>query len=199
MSERFASDLIFILVVLLVAAAIGFLIGYFIRRYFHLKFSQIEEEINSLKEWKKSAEEEHVHLMKRYTGCEGLIEKLRSDFESYKLEERSYFSAAEAMPEMVFEADAAAEVFGFKFEPDDLKIIEGIGEKIESILKSNGIESWWRLARTEPEKIKDILVNTGGPRYKMHEPRTWPEQALLAFQGKWSELKKYQDELNAGR
>jgi predicted flap endonuclease-1-like 5' DNA nuclease len=199
MSERFASDLIFIIVVLLVAAAIGFLIGYLIRRYYHLKLSQVEEEITSLKEWKKSAEEEHVQLMNRCAGCEGEIEKLRSDFESYKLEERSYLTAAEAMPEMVFDANAAAEVFGYKFEPDDLKIIEGIGEKIESILKTNGIESWWRLARTTPEKIKDILINIGGPRYNMHEPRTWPEQALLAFRGRWSELKNYQDELNAGR
>lgn len=33
----------------------------------------------------------------------------------------------------------------------------------------------------------------------MHDPTTWPDQAALARDGKWDELKKWQDELNKGK
>jgi hypothetical protein len=36
-------------------------------------------------------------------------------------------------------------------------------------------------------------------RYKSHDPATWPEQAKLAAEGNWEELKKRQDELKGGR
>ena len=64
MSERFASDLIFILVVLLIAALIGFLIGYFLRKYNQRKFSEIEEEIKQLKKCCDKTQEEITQLKK---------------------------------------------------------------------------------------------------------------------------------------
>ncbi|MEY3421927.1 MAG: hypothetical protein RIR48_2227 [Bacteroidota bacterium] len=33
----------------------------------------------------------------------------------------------------------------------------------------------------------------------MHEPSIWPAQDALSIKGKWDELKKLQDELNAGK
>jgi hypothetical protein len=33
----------------------------------------------------------------------------------------------------------------------------------------------------------------------MHTPTTWPQQAKLAADGKWDELKKLQDELKGGK
>ena len=39
----------------------------------------------------------------------------------------------------------------------------------------------------------------GGNKFSLANPSSWPRQASLAEQGKWEELKKYQDELNAGR
>jgi large subunit ribosomal protein L17 len=33
----------------------------------------------------------------------------------------------------------------------------------------------------------------------MHEPKTWPEQAQLAAEGRWEELDKLQDLLRGGR
>ena len=103
------------------------------------------------------------------------------------------------MPDIVFDADLAAKALGYKFAKNDLKIVEGIGKKIEAILKGNGINTWVQLSRTDPKKIKEILLEVGGPKYHMHEPGTWPKQALLACTGKWTELKQLQDELNAGR
>lgn len=82
--------------------------------------------------------------------------------------------------------------------PDDLKIVEGIGPKIEELLNKEGILTFAQLATTAPERLKEIL-HAAGPRFQMHDPATWPEQSALARDGKWDELKKWQDELNKGR
>ncbi|WP_051398257.1 hypothetical protein [Runella limosa] len=82
--------------------------------------------------------------------------------------------------------------------PDDLKIVEGIGPKIEELLNNEGILTFAQLATTSPERIKEILV-AGGSRFQMHDPTTWPEQSALARDGKFEELKAWQDELNKGR
>ncbi len=82
-------------------------------------------------------------------------------------------------------------------KPDDLKKIEGIGPKIAEILNSNGIKTFAELAATEAEKIREYLKEAGG-RFASHNPETWPAQAKLAAEGKWEELKKWQDELDGG-
>jgi len=82
--------------------------------------------------------------------------------------------------------------------PNDLKIIEGIGPKIEQLLKDAGIESWAMLAQTKVEVLRNILEEAGS-RYKMHNPASWPEQAKLAHQGKWEALIQLQDKLMGGR
>ena len=83
-------------------------------------------------------------------------------------------------------------------KPDDLKKIEGVGPKIASLLNDAGILTFASLASTDVDKIKDVLL-AAGSRYKMHDPTTWPQQAALAADGKWDELKKWQDELDGGR
>lgn len=82
--------------------------------------------------------------------------------------------------------------------PNDLKVVEGIGPKIEKLLNQEGILTYAQLATTSPERIKEILV-AAGPRYQMHNPATWPEQSALARDGQWDALKTWQDELNKGR
>ena len=83
-------------------------------------------------------------------------------------------------------------------DPTDLKIVEGIGPKIEQLLKEAGINSWQDLAESTLEKLQEILTNAG-ERYRIHDPNTWSNQATLAAAGKWPELEKYQDELKGGR
>ena len=83
-------------------------------------------------------------------------------------------------------------------KPDDLKKIEGIGPKIASLLNDAGILTFASLASTDVDKIKEVLL-AAGSRYKMHNPTTWPQQAALAADGKWDELKKWQDELDGGK
>lgn len=81
---------------------------------------------------------------------------------------------------------------------DDLKIVEGIGPKIEEILFKAGITTYGQLAATSVQQLKDILTSAG-PRFAMHDPGTWSAQALLAANGEWDNLKAYQDFLNAGK
>jgi chromosome segregation ATPase len=79
--------------------------------------------------------------------------------------------------------------------------IEGIGAKIGDILHNAGISTFEELANTTPEHIQSIL-HAEGSQYKIHDPSTltWPRQARLAADGKWAELKKWQDEsLTVGR
>ncbi|MFK7933394.1 MAG: hypothetical protein AB8G22_07780 [Saprospiraceae bacterium] len=91
----------------------------------------------------------------------------------------------------------ASKILGFTNKPDDLKIVEGIGPKIEGLLKADGIQNWSDLAGTSIEKLKEILANAGS-RYQLAKPDTWPKQAEFAAQQKWAELKEYQDFLQGG-
>lgn len=97
-----------------------------------------------------------------------------------------------------FDADAAKVAYGKKIKLDDLKIVEGIGPKIEELFHNYGIKTWKELSETSVEKCQEVL-DSGGERYKIHNPGTWPEQAKLAYEGKWKELVKWQDELDGGK
>jgi large subunit ribosomal protein L21 len=81
---------------------------------------------------------------------------------------------------------------------DDLEIIEGIGPKINGLLKAAGIVSFAQLAETSTDRLQEIL-KAAGSRYATHNPGTWPEQAKLAAEGKWDEFKTLTDELVAGK
>lgn len=96
------------------------------------------------------------------------------------------------------EAEAKPAKAKKKAEGDDLKLIEGIGPKIADLLINEGIVSFADLAATPAEKVKEIL-DAAGSKFAMHDPTTWAEQAELARDGKWDELKELQDKLNAGR
>ena len=81
---------------------------------------------------------------------------------------------------------------------DDLKKIEGIGPKINTLLNEAGIVTFKDLATAKVTKLEGVL-KAAGPRFKMHKPATWSEQAQLAADGKWDVLKKLQDELKGGK
>lgn len=93
---------------------------------------------------------------------------------------------------------AAAESAGTSQKRDDLKIIEGIGPKIEKLLNDDQIFSFADLAAADVNHLKDVL-RRAGDRYRMHNPKTWPDQALLAAEGRWDDLDELQVTLIAGR
>ncbi len=110
--------------------------------------------------------------------------------------------AAPAIVEAIATAPAEKKAAAPKKEKgpklDDLKIVEGIGPKIETLLKEGGISTWAELAAASEDRLKEIL-DAAGPRYQIHDPSTWPAQSKFAEEGKWDELKEYQDMLTGGR
>ena len=87
---------------------------------------------------------------------------------------------------------------GKKIKQDDLKVVEGIGPKIEGLLHGIDIKTWKQLAEAPVEKVQAML-DEAGPRYRIHSPATWAQQADLAANAKWAELEKLQDELDGGK
>ncbi|MFT6337289.1 MAG: putative flap endonuclease-1-like 5' DNA nuclease [Saprospiraceae bacterium] len=84
------------------------------------------------------------------------------------------------------------------FKQDDLKAIEGIGSATEKLLHENGIKTWRDMANNEASAVKTILT-AAGSRFALGDPTTWPKQAELAADGKFDELREYQDFLDGGR
>jgi len=78
---------------------------------------------------------------------------------------------------------------------DDLKKIEGIGPKIAATLNEAGILSFQDLAKTSSAKISEIIAGVRGN----HITETWPKQSQMAADGKWDELKVWQDEMDGGK
>ncbi|MGB2832737.1 MAG: hypothetical protein WBC07_07260 [Methylotenera sp.] len=93
---------------------------------------------------------------------------------------------------------AAAKAAGFAIrKADDLTVVEGIGPKINELLINDGIKTFAQLAATAVPVIQAIL-DKAGPRFALAKPGTWPQQAGLAAENRWVELKKLQDELKGG-
>jgi predicted flap endonuclease-1-like 5' DNA nuclease len=107
-------------------------------------------------------------------------------------------SFAATAPTLLFDSALAATVLGKKIKENDLKIVEGIGPKIEALFNAAGIHTWYDLSETSTEKLQSIL-DGGGENYAIHNPSTWAKQALLAYQGKWQELKDWQQGLLGGK
>jgi ribosomal protein L13 len=83
---------------------------------------------------------------------------------------------------------------------DDLKKVEGIGPKIEELLHTAGILTFANLAESTADTLNQILDDAGS-KFNSHKATTgtWAKQAELARDGKWDELKAWQDELNGGK
>ena len=85
-----------------------------------------------------------------------------------------------------------------KAKADDLTVIEGVGPKIAEVLAAAGIASFSDVAAKSAEELKAILTEAGD-QYNTAVTDTWSEQAKLAADGKFDELKKWQDELDGGK
>ncbi len=146
-----------------------------------------------LEQDKKAAEEKDAKAEKKAAKADAPKAEAKSDAKE---------AAPVAAPEEEVAAPAAAVVEEApaveERAVDDFTKIEGIGPKINQIMIDGGVTTYAAMAYAKPEQLKDILAAAGN-RYKMHNPTTWPQQAKLAEEGKWDELKTLQDELNGGK
>lgn len=191
--ERFTADLLFIVIVLLVAAIIGFLIGYFWKRKSSTKESKIEDNTNTIAT--NNYLEERNTLAEENKNLKNELFELKTN----QAKEKTLHAVKKTVSAPEFNATNAKAALGKKIAENDFKIIEGIGPKIETLLKENNILTWRELANTEAETVKKILLEKGGKKFSVHNPATWAEQAKMAFEGQWKELKSYQDYLDGGK
>jgi predicted flap endonuclease-1-like 5' DNA nuclease len=98
----------------------------------------------------------------------------------------------------VLDLGAAEQALGFKLKLDDLKVVEGIGPKIEELCHARGIRTWRALSTTDTGLLRTML-DEAGPRFQMHEPTTWPTQAGLLADGRWAEFKELTERLDGGK
>lgn len=148
------------------------------------------------------------------------ISKLEADLEACKTSKKSTFSGGNSSSEAVsassfaatsattgnssgttsvaFDAVAAKAVFGKKVNQDDLTVVEGIGPKIKELFHNHNIATWTALGDCSVEKCQEVL-KSGGKRFEIHKPGTWPEQSKMAALGQWQKLKDWQDKLDGGK
>ncbi len=213
--NELASDLFFIIIVLVVAATLGILIGYLIGLFKKKKavepledrITDLEKELSSCRAQVSELETKADNLRKNQ---KKKIAELKKELSSYRDEKmelegkvKDLMKAIEKVKaedsETDFDSEQAKEILikGARFT--NLKIIEGIGSKIEQILKREGIDTWIKLSFANSDDIRSILISKGGSAYRVHDPESWPHQAKMASEGKWKELKDYQDKLAGGK
>lgn len=126
------------------------------------------------------------------------IEKVTAAIEFFpgRIERDNWVGQAAGLAQAGSTSDAAPAAVSSG--PDDLKIVEGIGPKIEKLLNGAGILNLRDLGNASVDQLRTILLNAG-ERYRIHDPSTWPEQAALAANGEFDKLKEYQDFLSGGK
>ena len=178
----------------LLVGAICALLGYLLGRLFGN--SNKEENNDNLDIFKNRIAQLEADLK----ACNNSKLNLETDLKTVKSENLGMSSsfAAAAVTLIPFDAKVAKVVFGKKIKENDLKIVEGIGPKIEGLFHNFDIKTWKDLGEASLEKCQEVL-NSGGDRYRIHKPTTWAKQAQLAYEGKWKDLLKWQDKLDGGK
>lgn len=108
------------------------------------------------------------------------------------------FLAGLTAADVAVELDRAASVIGAKVTLDDLTVVEGIGPKIADLCHGIGIRGWADLAETETSLLRTMLADAG-PRFRTHDPESWPQQAALLAAGRWEEFQELTGRLDRGR
>lgn len=142
----------------------------------------------------KALEDSNAKLKADLDACEKKLSASKTTAPSASLT-ASESAAATTIP---FDAAAAKAVFGKRIKQDDLKIVEGIGPKIEGLFHNFDIKTWKALSETPVDKCQEVL-DSGGERYRIHDPASWPMQAKMAYEGAWKDLSKWQDTHKGGK
>lgn len=174
----------------LICAALGYLLG---RLSLKNTIERLGEDLETCRKEREKQLAFSNSLKSDIDDWRNKYNALQSDYDAYKLK----FTAA-ALADIPFDAVLAASVFRKKIVGDDLKIVEGIGPKIEKLFHNEGIRTWKALGETTVERCQQIL-DAAGEKYKIHKPATWPKQSEMAYLGKWNELKELQDKMTGGK
>ena len=135
--------------------------------------------------------------------AEGLEERKADKQESKAKEEKAEAPAAKEetpAPAPKEEAPAAAPAVEAEApaSADDLTKIEGVGPKAAEALVAAGIATYADLAKADAENVKTVLTDANS-RLAHLDPTSWAKQAQMAADGKWDELKAWQDSVAGGK
>lgn len=91
----------------------------------------------------------------------------------------------------------AARVLGMPVRMNDLTVIEGIGPAIAHLCINRGITTWWSMANADISVLRSMLAEAG-PKYQVHDPTSWPQQARLLANGQWEKFQRLAEALRDG-
>lgn len=221
MAERFTADLLFIVIVLLIAALLGFLIAWLLERRrckklialkdgeidglnarirkleeekkdLNLKISDIENERLSLRDENRKLDDEIASLRLTINRLEKEAVALKEVQEEALKAKPGSVTAEPPLAAMAHQAPAAPHR---EYKTDDLSVVVGIGPKIAKLLIARGITTWKSLAETSVSYLREILDKDGGQRFRVHNPESWPHQARLLDEGRWDEFRELENRL----
>lgn len=176
-------------VILAVACLICGIIGY----YWGKGSGPSEDHLTEL----RVLRDKNVHLQASLDACNKVLAANTSKPKATP-EPKAASPSSKSASSDAFDAKAAKAAFGKRVKQDDLKIVEGIGPKIEGLFHNFDIKTWKDLADVSVAKCQEVL-DSGGSRYRIHDPASWPMQGKMAYKGQWKKLVKWQDDHKAGK
>lgn len=171
----------------LLALAIGLALGWVLRS------ASASRQVERARRRQQAADAAELEdLRERTSRLERVAEerdRLKNDLEQLRsATERADTTGTPTEPGPRPDLEVGATVLGRSIRLDDLRAISGIGPAIEGLCHGIGIRTWWDLATTEVAALRAMLTDAG-PRFGMHDPTTWPQQARLLAEGRWEEFR----------
>jgi predicted flap endonuclease-1-like 5' DNA nuclease len=198
-----------ILIMLFVAALLGFAIGYFIRRpKKEYIFDNNETEISFAKSIQETEISKANNKKEKLVIQNEVSETLAISNDTKKATAKK--TKNNIQPEKEIKVTPKVEVSNTEKTPktskrtskvlktEDLTLIEGIGPAISKWLNENGINSMEQLAETKVDTLQEIL-DKAGSRFVIHTPATWPMQAGVYLSGDKDAFEALKKELKGGR
>ena len=194
-------------ILFIVGLLVGVLIGWFVWgrkaqtseervRELEGKLRERDGQVKRLESRAADAESKAEALDARVQEAEGKVEALNSSVQEAEGKAEALEARAQEAEGKVEALEASAQALEAAANPDDLTRLEGIGPKMQSLLRGADVYTYRQLAVADVEQLQQMLRDAG---LAMTDPSSWPEQAKLAAEAKWDELQVLQDNLKGGR
>jgi predicted flap endonuclease-1-like 5' DNA nuclease len=163
-------------------------------REWETELEKRDETIGSLEDQLK---ERHIHVK----ALEGdIAARLRANRESMNRAERAESRIVELENDKQERDD---EITRLKAKQramiDDFTKIDGIGPKVSAVLRFSGIKTFSKLASADVAELREILEAENPNLLRLIDPSTWSEQARMAAEGEWDDLKALQESFKESR
>lgn len=187
---------------------LGLLLGWILWGRLRARIADLEAELDASKRKNKKLQDDLDACRRKGSELDGQIALLNGRIREMKANASKKTTASNSFvapapvakpaapapaPKQAIKSDKFAAL-----KTDNLQVVEGIGPKMESVLKDNSVGNWTALASNNKGSLNDILGKYGD-KYRIIDPTTWGDQAALARDGKWDELIALQKNLDTGK